>query len=135
MWMCTYSMHVLFPGLYVWTQHFYSHIHTKHTWPSITVCRPLRQQMLQPCHNSLAVWNQTVSLGPLRSNLLTPQCANLTIAYHGLLYSCALTLHWIKQCAWWMFAKAFKCSIAWGTDESMNDCDLYFLSFWMCNHI
>lgn len=49
--------------------------HTKHTWPFITVCLPLRQQMLQPCHNSLEVWCQTLSLGPLGSNLLTLQPA------------------------------------------------------------
>ena len=67
--------------------------HTKHTWPSITVSLPLRQQMLQPCHNSLAVWNQTVSFGPLGCNLLTLQSAPLSLTDRGLpwmLPSCAL---------------------------------------------
>lgn len=54
------DMHVVFSGLCVPR----TSTHTKDTWPSITVCLPLRQQMFQPCLNSLAVWNQTVPLGP-----------------------------------------------------------------------
>ena len=71
--------------------HTHTYTHTKHTWPSITVSPPLRQQMLQPCHNSLAVWNQTVSFGPLGCNLLTLQSAPLSLTDRGL--TCCLPAH------------------------------------------
>ena len=117
--------------------HTHTHTYTQHTWPSITVCLPLRQQMLQPCHNSLAVWNQTVSLGPLGSNLLTPQSAPLTVAYHGLT-CCLLRINitldaavcTIKVCKkpLSLFEETYNTRYWWE-----DDWDLYFSSLWMCS--
>lgn len=50
------------------TYTFHTHTHMDTTWSSITVCTPFRQQMLQPCHNSLTVFSE-----PLASNPLSPQ--------------------------------------------------------------
>lgn len=82
-------IHVVFPGLCVCS----SSTHTKDTWPSITVCLPLRQQMFQPCLNSLAVLNQTVSLGPW--GLTHLHCSQHPILQLIMLSTCTLTLHWI----------------------------------------
>jgi len=71
-----------------------SSLHSHNAHLAIYHCLPLRQQMLQPCHNSLELRSQTVSLGPLGSNLLTlqsaPQCST---SWANMLFYCALTLH------------------------------------------
>lgn len=59
----TCTMHVFcVPERGALTTHSFTHF-SEHTWPSITVCLPLGQQMLPPRHNSPRAWNQTMSPG------------------------------------------------------------------------